>query len=120
MKEDKEKNSEKSKNGTKISFIKKPKNIIIFIIIIILLITGGLFAYNHFSNLLSEDEKMVAKVVKSYHDNLKNPSSMQIFEIRIYDNANKDGKKEKADRNNDGMKWIWRKHERYCSLYRWS
>ena len=92
MKEDKEKNSEKSKNGTKISFIKKPKNIIIFIIIIILLITGGLFAYNHFSNLLSEDEKMVAKVVKSYHDNLKNPSSMQIFEIRIYDNANKDGK----------------------------
>lgn len=91
MKEDKEKHSEESKNDTKISFIKKPKNIIIFTIIILLIISV-LFAYNHFSNILSEDEKMVAKVVKSYHDSLKNPSSMQIFEIRIYDNVDKNEK----------------------------
>ncbi len=92
MRKDKEKHCEDVQKDKNISFIKKPRNIIILIIILIMLIAGGIFAYYHFSNLLSEDEKMVARVIKNYHDNLKNPSSMQIFEIRIYDNANKDGK----------------------------
>lgn len=92
MRKNKKKHSEDIRKDKSISFIKKPRNIIILVVIIIILISSGVFAYYHFSNLLSEDEKMVARVIKNYHDNLKNPNSMQIFEIRIYDNANKDGK----------------------------
>ena len=65
------------------SFIKRYK---IIIIVALLMIALGSIAIFLYSNNLSEDEEMVAKVVKAYHDSLKNPDSMQIFEIRIYNN----------------------------------
>lgn len=92
MKKNKEKHPEDVQKDKKKSFVKNPRNIIIIVVIMIILIGFGLFSYYYFTNLLSDDENMVAKVVKTYHDNLKNPSSMQIFEIRIYDNAQGDGK----------------------------
>lgn len=70
---------EKDRKG---SFIKEHKRIII--IIAVLIIAFGSIAVVLYNNRLTEDEKMVAKVVKTYHDNLKNPDSMKIFEIRIY------------------------------------
>lgn len=71
-------------------FIKEHKRIII--IIAVLIIAFGSIAVVLYNNRLTEDEKMVAKVVKTYHDNLKNPDSMQIFEIRIYNNEEKNMK----------------------------
>lgn len=85
------KNKEHSVNTKKVtehkkSFIKSHKIIIIVAVLIIALGSIAIFLY---SNNLSEDEEMVAKVVKAYHDSLKNPDSMQIFEIRIYNNDEK-------------------------------
>lgn len=77
--------SEKSINNV----IKNHKKVIIVAIIIIVLAILGIGVYCYFNNHLSEDEEIVARVVKKYHDNLKNPDSMQIFEIRVYNNEEK-------------------------------
>ncbi|MFQ9297274.1 MAG: hypothetical protein ACLR4X_02455 [Clostridia bacterium] len=79
---------EKDRQG---GFIKKHKSIIIIIAVLIIAF-GSIAVVLYNNNRLTEDEKMVAKVVKTYHDNLKNPDSMQIFEIRIYNNEEKNMK----------------------------
>lgn len=91
MNSKKSKHSEKKENNTN-SFIKKPKNIIIVSIIFIVFLVLGICGYSYFNNRLSDDEKIVAEVVKKYHDSLKNPNSMQIFEIRVYNNKEKNMK----------------------------
>lgn len=78
------------------NFIQKNKKLIIIIGIIIVVCIAGFVAYNIKAeqdriqaeiqaNTLNDDEKMVAKIVKKYQSSLKNPESMQIYEIRKYD-----------------------------------
>ncbi len=88
MNNDKSTHSENKRRSMK-DLIKNPKKMIVFFVIFIVILCLGIGAYNYFNNHLSDDEKLVAKVVKKYHDSLKNPDSMQIFEIRIYNNEEK-------------------------------
>ncbi len=78
------------KNKHEKKFNKLP--IVIGIVIIIFIIIAVSIFFIIKSNKLSEEEILAAKVVKKYHDSLKNPNSMEIFEIRLYDTAQKDGK----------------------------
>ena len=82
------------------NFIKKYKKVIIIGIIVVIVGIVGIVGYNQQmvkkaekeriqaeieANTLNENEKVVAKIVKKYQGALKNPESMQIFEIRKYD-----------------------------------
>lgn len=77
------------------SYIKKYKKIITITIIVVVIGMAGIIGVSVHNqqmakkaeieaNTLSEDEKTVAKIVKKYQGALKNPESMQIFEIRKY------------------------------------
>lgn len=90
----KELKEEKINNGKK--FIKKNIKIISIVAIVLLAIIIGVIAYNKKAEkekieeqiqaeTLTEDEKMVVKIVKDYKSALKNPESLQVFEIRKYD-----------------------------------
>lgn len=65
---------------------------LIIVITIIMTIIGISIFFIVRPYKLSEEEQFTAKVVKKYHDSLKNPNSMEIFEIRLYDTPKKDGK----------------------------
>ena len=64
---------------------------LIIVITIIMTIIGISIFFIVRPYKLSEEEQFTAKVVKKYHDSLKNPNSMEIFEIRLYDTPKKDG-----------------------------
>lgn len=83
--------------------LKSKKGLIISIVIILVVIVVGIVVFSMIkaqkeeeariqaeiiANTLNEDEKKVAKVVKEYQNDLKNPDSMQIFEIRFYKDDN--------------------------------
>ena len=87
----KNKEQKKEKN-----FIMKHIKIILVIIVIIIVGIIGFIAYNKKveqdkiqaeieANMLTDDEKMIATIIKKYQKALKNPESMVIFEIRKYD-----------------------------------
>lgn len=80
----------KMNNGKK--FIRQHIKVISIIVIALLVVAAGFTIYNKKiehdriqANALTEDEKMVVAIVKKYKSALKNPDSMQIFEIRKYD-----------------------------------
>lgn len=59
------------------------KIIIIGIIILIIgIIFSGIIVKK---NKLTENERLAIEIIKDYKSNLKNPNSLEIFEIRIYD-----------------------------------
>lgn len=74
------------------NFFQKNKKVIIIIGIIVIVCIGGFVIYNRKveqdriqaeiqANTLTEDEKMIASVVKRLQSSLKNPNSLQVFEI---------------------------------------
>ena len=82
---------ENLKNKT-IEKIKANKRIVFTILLIVIIIIGGIVAYNKKieqdkiqaeiqANTLSEDEKMIARVIMKLKKSLKNPESLQVFEI---------------------------------------
>lgn len=88
------------KKEKRINFIKKYKKVITIITVVVIVGVVGIVVCNQQmakraeeervqaeveANTLNEDEKIVAKIVKKYQSALKNPESMQIFEIRKYD-----------------------------------
>jgi len=84
------------KMNNKTTFIKQHIKVISIIVIVLVIGLIGVITYNKIvehnrqqaeiqANTLTEDEKMVATIVKKYQMALKNPDSMQIFEIRKYD-----------------------------------
>lgn len=86
----KELRQDKMNNGKK--FIRQHIKVVSIIVIVLLVVAAGFIAYNKKiendiiqANALTEDEKMVVAIVKKYKSALKNPESMQIFEIRKYD-----------------------------------
>lgn len=86
----KEMKQEKINKGT--NFIKQHIKVISIIVIVILVVIIGLVIYNKKieqdkiqaeiqANTLTDDEKMIASVVKKLQSSLKNPESLQVFEI---------------------------------------
>lgn len=84
------------KMNSRKNFIKQHIKVISIIVIVLIAGVVGFIAYNKKieydriqaeiqANTLTDDEKMVASIVKKYKSALKNPESMQIFEIRKYD-----------------------------------
>ena len=91
----KELKEEKIEKGKR--FIHKYNKIIVTIIIALVICIGGYIGYNKkieqdrikkqiIANTLTDDEKMIARVVNKLQTSLKNPESLQVFEI-IYSKA---------------------------------
>lgn len=86
----KELKQDKINNGK--NFIKQHIKVISIIVIVLVVVAIGLTIYNKKveqdriqaeiqANTLTDDEKMVAKVVNKLKSSLKNPESLQVFEI---------------------------------------
>lgn len=90
------KDLKQDKVNSRKNFIKQHIKVISILVIVLVVGLVVFIAYNKKieydriqaeiqANTLTDDEKMVASIVKKYKSALKNPESMQIFEIRKYD-----------------------------------
>lgn len=64
------------------------KKLITIILIVVVLLVGGFIAYNN--RPLNSIEKKVLLVLNDYKPRLKNPSSIQVFDIRYTESYDKD------------------------------